>query len=191
MENATRDALSASISISISRACESIDLCSLKDQFFCAHQRKIEYVHPAEPSYFVKIPFLILGYFRFSVSWILLAVFIYLFRQRQRTQFKQRHRMLNEINKNEEQYVKARLDELPSWVNKPPCRRRVCTNFFRRFSFPMWSAPNGSIESSSKRGRMRISTSTRTFSMILWFRWFEEQRQAYRILPSRDSTLAK
>ena len=26
--------------------------------------------------------------------------------------------MLNEINKNEEQYVKARLDELPSWVNR-------------------------------------------------------------------------
>jgi hypothetical protein len=58
-----------------------------------------------------------LGYFHFSVSWILLAVFIYLFRQRQRTQFKERHKMLDEINKNEEQYIKARLDELPSWVN--------------------------------------------------------------------------
>lgn len=43
-------------------------------------------------------------------------MFIYLFRQRQRTQFKQRHKMLNEINTNEEQYIKARLDELPSWV---------------------------------------------------------------------------
>ena len=26
--------------------------------------------------------------------------------------------MLNEINNNEEHYIKARLDELPSWVNK-------------------------------------------------------------------------
>ncbi len=59
-----------------------------------------------------------LGYFHFSVSWILLAVFIYLFRQRQRTQFKLRHKMLREINNNEEQYIKARLDELPSWVNQ-------------------------------------------------------------------------
>ena len=57
-----------------------------------------------------------LGYFQFSVSWILLAVLIYLFRQRQRTQFKLRHKMLKEINDNEEQYIKARLDELPSWV---------------------------------------------------------------------------
>jgi hypothetical protein len=59
---------------------------------------------------------LCLGYYQFSVSWILLAVLIYLFRQRQRTQFKERHKMLNQINNNEEQYIKARLDELPSWV---------------------------------------------------------------------------
>lgn len=52
------------------------------------------------------------------MSWILLAVFIYLLRQRQRSQFKFRRQMLGEINKNEEQYVKARLDELPSWVIK-------------------------------------------------------------------------
>lgn len=26
--------------------------------------------------------------------------------------------MLSEINKNEEQFIKARLDELPSWVNE-------------------------------------------------------------------------
>ena len=72
--------------------------------------------------------FFILGYFGFSVSWILLAVFIYLFRQRQRTQFKQRHKMLNEINTNEEQYIKARLDELPSWVRKKSIDegRRIC-----------------------------------------------------------------
>ena len=43
---------------------------------------------------------------------------VYLFRQRQRTQFKLRHKMLAEINHNEEQYIKARLDELPSWVDE-------------------------------------------------------------------------
>jgi len=59
-----------------------------------------------------------LGYLHFSVSWILLVVFIYLFRQHQRNQFKLRHRMLTEINNNEEQYIKARLDELPSWVTR-------------------------------------------------------------------------
>lgn len=68
--------------------------------------------------------FVLLGYFRFSVSWILLAVFIYLFRQRQRTQFKQRHKMLNQIDANEEQYIKARLDELPSWVEMTLIIRR-------------------------------------------------------------------
>jgi hypothetical protein len=60
----------------------------------------------------------ILGYFHFSVSWILLAVFIHLFRQHQRIQFKLRHKMLREIHNNEEQFIKARLDELPSWVNE-------------------------------------------------------------------------
>jgi uncharacterized membrane protein YcgQ (UPF0703/DUF1980 family) len=65
----------------------------------------------------INLTFSSLGYFHFSVSWILLAVFIYLFRQRQRTQFKLRHKMLKEINNNEEQYIKARLDELPSWVS--------------------------------------------------------------------------
>ena len=67
---------------------------------------------------FIRKYFLCLGYFHFSISWILLAVFIYLFRQRQRTQFKMRHNMLNEINTNEEQYIKARLEELPSWVRQ-------------------------------------------------------------------------
>ncbi|CAF2252498.1 unnamed protein product [Rotaria magnacalcarata] len=70
----------------------------------------------------------LLGYFHFSVSWILLAVFIYLFRQRQRAQSKQRHKMLNEINKNEEQYIKARLDELPSWVFFPDVERSEWLN---------------------------------------------------------------
>ena len=65
------------------------------------------------------------GYFHFSVSWILLAVFIYLFRQRQRTQFKERHQMLKEINANEEQYIKARLDELPSWVRRRTKRKET------------------------------------------------------------------
>ena len=66
---------------------------------------------------------LLLGYFHFSVSWILLVVFIYLFRQRQRAQFKQRHDMLNQIHTNEEQYIRARLEELPSWVNTSRMRR--------------------------------------------------------------------
>lgn len=54
----------------------------------------------------------------FSVSWILLGVFLYFFRQRQRAQFRLRHQMLGQMNENEEKYIKARLDELPSWVNK-------------------------------------------------------------------------
>jgi len=68
--------------------------------------------------YETNIVFSFLGYFHFSISWILLVVFIYLFRQKQRTDFKQKHKMLSEINNNEEQYIKARLDELPSWVYK-------------------------------------------------------------------------
>jgi hypothetical protein len=76
-------------------------------------------------SIFIMFNWFFLGYFHFSVSWILLAVFIYLFRQRQRSQFKQRHKMLNEIHSNEEHYVKARLDELPSWVER--IYRKECT----------------------------------------------------------------
>lgn len=76
--------------------------------------------------------FLLLGYFHFSVSWILLAVFIYLFRQHQRTKSKLRHRMLTEINDNEEQYIKARLDELPSWVMNSSLQL-IMTDFSSRF----------------------------------------------------------
>ncbi|CAF4336251.1 unnamed protein product, partial [Rotaria magnacalcarata] len=36
--------------------------------------------------------------------------------------------MLNEINKNEEQYIKARLDELPSWVFFPDVERSEWLN---------------------------------------------------------------
>lgn len=68
---------------------------------------------------FVEI---VLGYFHFSVSWILLAVFVYLFRQRQRILFKERHKMIEEMNKSEENYIKARLEELPSWVRRKNLR---------------------------------------------------------------------
>ncbi|UJR26520.1 hypothetical protein I4U23_007843 [Adineta vaga] len=78
----------------------------------------------------------LLGYFHFSVSWILLAVFVYLFRQRQRTQFKLRHRMLKEINNDEEKYVKARLDELPSWVFFPDVERAEWVNRIIKQAWP-------------------------------------------------------
>ncbi|CAF3620644.1 unnamed protein product [Rotaria sordida] len=76
------------------------------------------------------------GYFHCSVSWILFAVFIYLFRQRQRNQFKLRRKMLNEINKNEEQYIKARLDELPSWVFFPDIERAEWLNRIIKQAWP-------------------------------------------------------
>ncbi|CAF4403022.1 unnamed protein product, partial [Rotaria sp. Silwood2] len=75
-------------------------------------------------------------YLRFSVSWILLVVFIYLFRQHQRAQFKEKHKMLNEINDNEEQYVKARLDELPSWVFFPDVERAEWVNRIIKQAWP-------------------------------------------------------
>ncbi|CAF0788896.1 unnamed protein product [Rotaria sp. Silwood1] len=78
----------------------------------------------------------LLGYFHFSISWILLAVFIYLFRKRQRTQSLLRHKMLNEINKNEEQYIKARLDELPSWVFFPDIERAEWMNRIIKQAWP-------------------------------------------------------
>jgi hypothetical protein len=33
--------------------------------------------------------------------------------------------MLNQINNNEEQYIKARLDELPSWVKENQLKKIV------------------------------------------------------------------
>ena len=40
--------------------------------------------------------------------------------------------MLSEINWNEERYIKARLDELPSWVETERLKRavRMATSFF-------------------------------------------------------------
>ncbi|CAF1631558.1 unnamed protein product [Rotaria magnacalcarata] len=78
----------------------------------------------------------ILGYFHLSVSWILLVVLVYLFRQRQRALFKERHKMLNEINNNEEQYIKARLDELPSWVFFPDVERAEWLNRIIKLAWP-------------------------------------------------------
>lgn len=78
----------------------------------------------------------LLGYLHFSVSWILLAVFIYLFRQRQRSHFKHRHKMLSEINRNEEQFIKARLDELPSWVFFPDVERAEWLNRIIKQAWP-------------------------------------------------------
>ncbi|CAF4212678.1 unnamed protein product [Rotaria sp. Silwood2] len=78
----------------------------------------------------------LLGYFHFSVSWILLAVFIYLFRKRQRSQSKLRHKMLNQINNNEEKYIKASLDELPSWVFFPDVERAEWMNRIIKQAWP-------------------------------------------------------
>ncbi|CAF4963033.1 unnamed protein product [Rotaria sp. Silwood1] len=70
----------------------------------------------------------LLGYFHFNASWILLIVFIYIFRKDERTQFLLGHKMLEEINRNEEQYTKACLDELPSWVFFPDVERAEWIN---------------------------------------------------------------
>jgi c-di-AMP phosphodiesterase-like protein len=80
--------------------------------------------------------FSLLGYFHFSISWILLAVFIYLFRQQKRTQFKEKQKMLNQMNHNEEQYIKARLDELPSWVFFPDIERAEWVNRIIKQAWP-------------------------------------------------------
>ncbi|CAF3704281.1 unnamed protein product [Rotaria sp. Silwood1] len=78
----------------------------------------------------------VVGYLRFSVSWILLIVFIYLFRQRQRALSKERHKMISEINDSEERYIKARLDELPSWVFFPDVERAEWLNRIIKQAWP-------------------------------------------------------
>ncbi|CAF5102918.1 unnamed protein product, partial [Rotaria sp. Silwood1] len=75
-------------------------------------------------------------YFHFSISWILLAVFIYIFRKHQCTQSLLRHKKLNEINKNEEQYIKACFDELPSWVFFPDIERAEWINRIIKQAWP-------------------------------------------------------
>ncbi|CAF4710424.1 unnamed protein product, partial [Rotaria sp. Silwood2] len=70
------------------------------------------------------------------ISWILLAAFIYIFRKRQCTQSVLRHKKLNEINKNEEQYIKARFDELPSWVFFPDIERAEWINRIIKQAWP-------------------------------------------------------
>ena len=38
--------------------------------------------------------------------------------------------MLSEMNNNEEQYIRARLDELPSWVNQIYSRKTIKFLYF-------------------------------------------------------------
>ncbi|CAF0759941.1 unnamed protein product [Didymodactylos carnosus] len=80
----------------------------------------------------------LLGYFHFSVSWILLIVLIYLLRQRQRNLFKQSQKMLQTINsdENEKNYIRASLDDLPSWVFFPDVERAEWVNKIIKQAWP-------------------------------------------------------
>ncbi|CAF5082504.1 unnamed protein product, partial [Rotaria sp. Silwood1] len=59
-----------------------------------------------------------------------------MFRKRQHTQSLVRHKKLNEINKNKEQYIKACFHELPSWVLFPDIERAEWINRIIKQAWP-------------------------------------------------------
>lgn len=65
----------------------------------------------------------LIGYLNFSVSWLLLIVFLYLLRERSKAMVKIRSDTIKSLNLNEKETILARLDELPSWVNFPDKER--------------------------------------------------------------------
>ena len=59
------------------------------------------------------------GYFNFSVSWLLLFVFLYMLKAKSMSLQEMKANLASSLNRNEKEAVLARLDDLPSWINFP------------------------------------------------------------------------
>jgi Ca2+-dependent lipid-binding protein len=68
------------------------------------------------------------GYYNFSVAWILIATFIYLYLERYKLNRQLRIDVINELALNEREAIISRLDEIPSWVYFPDKERAEWVN---------------------------------------------------------------
>jgi hypothetical protein len=69
-----------------------------------------------------------LGYFGFSIAWILIAAFAYLWRERTANLRKIKSDMIRAVHLDEKNAILARLDEVPSWVHFPDKERAEWIN---------------------------------------------------------------
>ena len=60
----------------------------------------------------------LVGYTRFSVSWLLLALVLYVWKERTGKAKQHKTRIAQEIAKDEKSVILARVEDLPSWVSK-------------------------------------------------------------------------
>jgi Ca2+-dependent lipid-binding protein len=83
-------------------------------------------------NYFKIITFVyviwLIGYLNFSISWLLLIVFLYLLREKSKKINELKSNIIKSLNFNEKETILARLDELPSWVNFPDKERTEWLN---------------------------------------------------------------
>lgn len=78
----------------------------------------------------------LVGYFNFSLSWILLAVMMYLLREKTRNARQYKADMIKAIGINEKDAIIARLDEVPSWVYFPDRERAEWVNKMLKQMWP-------------------------------------------------------
>lgn len=80
-----------------------------------------------------------LGYFGFSIAWILIAAFAYLWRERTANMRKIKSDMIRAVQLDEKNAILARLDEVPSWVHFPDKERVEWMNKVLKQVWPYFS----------------------------------------------------
>ena len=68
------------------------------------------------------------GYFGFSLAWILIASFLYLWRERTCSARNLKSEMIRAVQLDERHAILARIDEVPSWVYFPDRERAEWVN---------------------------------------------------------------
>lgn len=84
----------------------------------------LKYFHIVALVFFVWL----IGYFGFSIAWILIASFAYLWRERTSNLRKIKSDMIRAVHLDEKNAILARLDEVPSWVHFPDKERAEWIN---------------------------------------------------------------
>ncbi|XP_012938317.1 extended synaptotagmin-2 [Aplysia californica] len=112
----------------------------------------------------------LVGYTRFSVSWLLLLLVVYVWKERHTKAKKHRTAIAQEIARDEKSVILARVEDLPSWVNFPDVERAEWIN---KILDQMWPYIGEYVEKilrdsveGSVRGSLPASLSSFKFSKI-------------------------
>lgn len=60
----------------------------------------------------------LMGYFKFSVSWLWLLLVVYIWKEKHMKNRLKKITISQDIARNEKEVILARVDDLPSWVSK-------------------------------------------------------------------------